>query len=99
MVACASHLTTVRSRKQENRGPGQPGQKVRTYLQNNQSKKSWRHGSSGRAPAYLAQSQVQTPVQEKKKKKYCWIQAGYLKHSRLRKCFVFIVEISASKLT
>jgi hypothetical protein len=29
--------------------PGQPGQKTKLYLQNNQSKKGWRHGSSGRA--------------------------------------------------
>jgi hypothetical protein len=28
--------------------PGQPGQKVRNYLQNNRSKKGWRHGLSGR---------------------------------------------------
>jgi hypothetical protein len=30
-----------------NSGPGQPWQKARPYCQNNQSKKSWRHGSCG----------------------------------------------------
>jgi hypothetical protein len=34
-----------------------PGQKARPYFQNNQGKKGWKYGSSGRAPAY----QVQTP--------------------------------------
>jgi hypothetical protein len=42
----------VGSVKQENCGPGWPGQKKsRLYLQNNQSKKGWRRGSSGRAAA------------------------------------------------
>jgi hypothetical protein len=36
----------VGSLKQENRSPGQPRQKMRPYLQNNQSKKGWWYGSS-----------------------------------------------------
>jgi hypothetical protein len=38
----------ARSIKQENYGPGSHGQKVRLYLQNNQSKTGWRRGSSTR---------------------------------------------------
>jgi hypothetical protein len=33
----------------DNHGPGQPGQKVGLCLQNNQSKKGQRHGSSNKA--------------------------------------------------
>jgi hypothetical protein len=36
--------------------PGQPRQKARPYLKNNQGKKSSRCGSHGRAPAWQAQS-------------------------------------------
>jgi hypothetical protein len=38
---------TVGSVKEEGRGPGQPGQKVRTYLQNHQSKKECGSSSTG----------------------------------------------------
>jgi hypothetical protein len=36
---------------EKDHGPGQPGQKVRPYEQNNQSKTGWRHGSGGRVSA------------------------------------------------
>jgi hypothetical protein len=35
---------------QEDHSPGWPGQKARPYFQNNQSKKDWRYGLSGRYP-------------------------------------------------
>jgi hypothetical protein len=35
---------------------GWPGQKIRAYLQNNQIKKGWRHGTSGGVPTSQAQS-------------------------------------------
>jgi hypothetical protein len=56
---------------QEDLSPGQPRHKARTYLKNNQCKKSWGCGSSSRAPA----QQVQRPefklqyCQKKKKKR------------------------------
>jgi hypothetical protein len=55
---------------QEDLSPGQPRHKARTYLKNNQCKKSWGCGSSSRAPA----QQVQRPEFKlqycQKKKKY-----------------------------
>jgi hypothetical protein len=42
---------------------------VKPYLKNNQSKKGWWSGSSGRAPVYQVQSLNSTPVLPKKKKK------------------------------
>jgi hypothetical protein len=42
----------ARSLKWEDLSLVQSGQKVSPYLQNNQSKKGWRCGSRGRAPAY-----------------------------------------------
>jgi hypothetical protein len=50
---------------------GQPGQKVRPYLQNNQSKKGWRHDSSCRAPIWQAQS-------HESKSQYCQKQSKNL---------------------
>jgi hypothetical protein len=43
------------------KGLAQDGQKVIPYHQNNQSKKGWGYGSSGRVPAL----QVQYPVPQK----------------------------------
>jgi hypothetical protein len=42
--------TVGRKHKQEDGIPGWPGQKTRPYLQDNQSIKGWRCGSSERAP-------------------------------------------------
>jgi hypothetical protein len=41
---------TIGSIKWEDHNPGQPGQKVRPCLQNNQTKQGWRRGSRGRVP-------------------------------------------------
>jgi hypothetical protein len=41
---------------------------VRPYFKNNQSQKSWRHGSSGREPAKQVQSPEFKPQYHKKKK-------------------------------
>jgi hypothetical protein len=41
----------VMKHKKEGSGPGRLGHKVRYYLQNNQSKKDWRCGSSCIVPA------------------------------------------------
>jgi hypothetical protein len=38
--------------KQEDCSPGWPWQNVKYYFKNNQSKKSWRHGSSGGAQSF-----------------------------------------------
>jgi hypothetical protein len=51
MVVCACHSSyggKYTIGKWWDIGPGQPGQKVGPYLQNNPSKKSWRHDSSDR---------------------------------------------------
>jgi ribosomal protein L4 len=45
---------------------GQPRHKVRLYLKNNQHKKGWRHGSSGRAREALSSN----PSTVKKRKTY-----------------------------
>jgi hypothetical protein len=37
--------------KQEDFNPGQPGKKVRPYIQNNQSKKGWRHEAVEHLPS------------------------------------------------
>jgi hypothetical protein len=47
---------TVGVVNRENCGPDWPGQKARPCLQNNQGKKGWRCGSSGKVPAKQAQS-------------------------------------------
>jgi hypothetical protein len=49
-------LATAGSVKEEDCSPGWPGQQTRPYPQNNQSKTSWRHGSSSNMPASQAQS-------------------------------------------
>jgi hypothetical protein len=61
-------LAMVGKVKYEDQGPGQPEQKVRPYFKNNQSQKSWRHGSSGREPAKQVQSPEFKPQYHKKKK-------------------------------
>jgi hypothetical protein len=48
MVVYACHPSYSEIHKSEGCGPCQPGQKVRSYLQNNQSKRGWRRGSSSR---------------------------------------------------
>jgi hypothetical protein len=43
--------------------PGWPGQKMTPYLKNNQSKKVWRHGLSGRGACLASKKPcVQSPV-------------------------------------
>jgi hypothetical protein len=41
---------TVGNIKEEDSGSGQPGKKVRSYVQNNQRKRGWRCGSIGSTP-------------------------------------------------
>jgi hypothetical protein len=46
------HLSSRLEQKcKQDCNPGWPRQKVRSHLQNNWSKKGWRCGSGGRAPA------------------------------------------------
>jgi hypothetical protein len=44
-----------------------PGQKARPYLQNNQRKKDWRHGSSGRVAASKTKGPEFSPQYHKNK--------------------------------
>jgi hypothetical protein len=54
--------------KWENHSPSQPGQKARPYFQNNQSKKGWRNGSSGRALSHRCEALSSNSSTVKKKK-------------------------------
>jgi hypothetical protein len=54
MVPYPCHPWNSGKHKIGGHGTSQPGQRVRPYLQNNQSKQDWGHGSSYRAPAYQA---------------------------------------------
>jgi hypothetical protein len=63
----------------EDHGPGWPGQKRRSYLQNNQIKKGWGHGTGDRKLSSQAlKTLVQTPVLLKKTKGtfYCFYMGG-----------------------
>jgi hypothetical protein len=57
MVVAACFPNNDRKLKNDkDSGPGHPGQKARLNFQNNQGKKSWRRGLSGRVPASQADS-------------------------------------------
>jgi hypothetical protein len=71
-VACSCYLSDAKSLKQEELGLGLPGQKVRLYLQNNQSKKCWRCGSSSNVLA----SEVQSPEFKPQQGTYTWRGRG-----------------------
>jgi hypothetical protein len=61
---------TAGSLKQEDHSPRWPVQKTGPYLKNNQSKKSWRCGLSGRATAYQERSPKFKPQYHQKKERY-----------------------------
>jgi hypothetical protein len=56
MMTHICHPSYCGKHKQEDHSLGQPGQKARPYLQNNQSKKGWGRASSSTAPAWQASS-------------------------------------------
>jgi hypothetical protein len=55
--------------RKEDQGPGWPGQKMRPYFQNKQSKKGWRHGSKRRASAWHHEALNSNSSSAKRRKK------------------------------
>jgi hypothetical protein len=56
VAAITPVIQLPRKHKSEDFGAGQPGNKVRLYLENNQCKKGWQSRSSDRVSAYQTQS-------------------------------------------